>query len=141
MNAARRTSRELRRIASRFRVLAEPARLAVLQALRDGAMHVNAIVDATGFMQANLSKHLRVLHAYGMVHRSRTGRFVHYAISDPEVVALCDLMCRPTARTRPAPATISTARRTPARPRGRRRQRQPFTPGAATAAPRRTPAK
>lgn len=80
-------------VAARFRVLAEPARLRILDRLRHGPMHVNALADATGLQQANLSRHLQTLHACGLVERSRTGTFIHYGIADPQVFALCDLVC------------------------------------------------
>lgn len=111
MSATLLSARDLRRVAARFKVLAEPARLRVLQCLQHGPQHVSALMDATGLRQANLSKHLRTLHTHGLVGRARTGRFIHYAIADPAVLALCDLMCRQMAAT---PALS----RTPARPRG-----------------------
>lgn len=97
---------DLERVAARFKVLAEPARLRVLQCLRGGPQHVSALMEATGLRQANLSKHLHTLHTHGLVGRARTGRFIHYAIADPAVLALCDLMCRqvvdhPASRPRP----------------------------------------
>lgn len=102
----------LGRVAARFKVLAEPARLQVLQCLRAGPQHVSALMDATGLRQANLSKHLQTLHTHGLVGRSRTGRFIHYVIVDPAVLALCDLMCHqvvdlPAGRSRPP---VRTAR-------------------------------
>jgi DNA-binding transcriptional ArsR family regulator len=80
-------------VAARFKVLSEPARLQVLDALRSGPLHVSALMDATGLSQANLSKHLRVLHAEGLVSRRRDGLFVFYEISDRSVMELCDLVC------------------------------------------------
>lgn len=103
------SSRDLRRVAARFKVLAEPARLQVLQCLRPGVQHVGALMDATGLRQANLSKHLQTLYRHGLVDRTRTGRFIHYAIADPAVFALCDLMCRQMAR-HPAPGRRASAR-------------------------------
>ena len=87
------TPRLLASIAARFKVLAEPARLRVLDALRRGPCHVTRLVAATGLQQANLSRHLQQLYAHGFVVRSRRGTFVHYAVADPRVFALCDLMC------------------------------------------------
>jgi ArsR family transcriptional regulator len=58
-----------------------------------GPLHVTALMDATGLNQANLSKHLQLLHAHGFVSRRREGLFVHYALADESVRALCDLMC------------------------------------------------
>lgn len=81
------------RVAERFRALGEPARLALLDALRDGARSVSDLVEATGQTQANASRHLGVLHAAGLVSRRREGAFVYYDVADPEVWQLCDLVC------------------------------------------------
>jgi DNA-binding transcriptional ArsR family regulator len=93
-------------VAARFKALAEPARLQVLAALRRGPLHVSALIDVTGLNQANLSKHLQVLHANGFVTRRREGQFVYYAIADSRVFTLCDLMCgaidTPSGPQRPA---------------------------------------
>jgi DNA-binding transcriptional ArsR family regulator len=80
-------------IASRFKVLAEPARLTILNALRDGERTVTEIQDVTGLGQANLSKHLQLLHAAGFVKRRKHGLFSHYSVADRAVFRLCDLMC------------------------------------------------
>jgi ArsR family transcriptional regulator len=80
-------------VAHRFKVLAEPARLAVLNVLRDGPLTVSDLIAATGLNQANLSKHLQLLHASGFVTRRRAGLFVIYALADASVFALCDVMC------------------------------------------------
>jgi len=80
-------------IASRFKVLAEPARLQVLNQLRDGPLNVTELMDATKLNQANLSKHLQLLHAHGFVARRRDGLFVVYELADQSVFSLCDIMC------------------------------------------------
>lgn len=80
-------------VAARFKVLAEPARLQVLNALADGPRHVSALMEATGLNQANLSKHLQMLHAHGFVTRQREGLFVYYELADDSVFTLCDLAC------------------------------------------------
>ena len=43
------STRDLDRIAARFKVLAEPARLQVLQCLRAGPQHVGALIDAKDY--------------------------------------------------------------------------------------------
>jgi DNA-binding transcriptional ArsR family regulator len=83
----------LQLIAGRFKVLAEPARLTILNALREGELSVTALQDATGLGQANLSKHLQLLHAAGFVKRRKQGLFTRYAVADRAVFRLCDLMC------------------------------------------------
>lgn len=93
MKAAALTPDLLSAVADRFKVLAEPARLTVLNALRKGPRHVSALIDETGLNQANLSKHLQMLHAHGFVSRSRDGLFVYYELADKSVFALCDILC------------------------------------------------
>lgn len=124
------TRRELRDVASRFRVLAVPARLQVLQALRGGPCHVSALVDVTGLRQANLSKHLAVLRAHGLVAPARRGRFIEYGIADPGVLALCDAVCGQIARRRrPAVASAAAGHRRRTDPSSaRRRAARPALP-------------
>jgi DNA-binding transcriptional ArsR family regulator len=80
-------------IAERFKVLAEPARLEILNALRLGERTVGQLVDETGLGQANVSKHLQLLNAHGFVTRRKDGLFVYYAVADTSVFRLCDIMC------------------------------------------------
>ena len=80
-------------IAERFKALAEPARLLLLSCLRSGERTVSELVDETGLLQANASKHLQLLYAMGFVSRRKEGLFVHYALADRSVFDLCDLMC------------------------------------------------
>jgi DNA-binding transcriptional ArsR family regulator len=80
-------------IAGRFRVLAEPMRIRLLDHLRDGPATVQELKERTGGSQQNVSKHLGVLHGAGMVSRRKLGTFVRYEISDPEVFELCDQVC------------------------------------------------
>ncbi len=80
-------------IAARFRALAEPTRLAILHALEGGERTVTDLVEMTGLGQGNLSKHLQQLHSCGYLSRRRDGLFVHYALADKDVLALCEIMC------------------------------------------------
>lgn len=82
-----------RLLAERFKALAEPARLQILNALHAREQSVNELVDETGLGEANVSKHLQVLHAMGFVKRRKDRRSVHYALADKNVMKLCDLMC------------------------------------------------
>jgi DNA-binding transcriptional ArsR family regulator len=83
----------LRLVAQRFKVLAEPARLEVVNALRGGPLNVSELTNETGLNQANLSKHLQLLHASGFVTRRREGLFVIYQLADASVFQICDIMC------------------------------------------------
>jgi DNA-binding transcriptional ArsR family regulator len=80
-------------VAERFKVLAEPARLEILNALRDGPRSVTTLIDETGLNQANLSKHLQLLYTHGFVERQRSKSWVYYSLADKRVFDLCDIMC------------------------------------------------
>jgi DNA-binding transcriptional ArsR family regulator len=80
-------------IAARFKVLAEPARLRILRELREGEASVSELMDATALNQANLSKHLQLLHTHRFVARRKEGLFVYYRLADEDVFRLCDLVC------------------------------------------------
>ena len=80
-------------VAERFRALAEPARLQLMQALRGGERTVGELVEATGLNTANVSKHLQLLHGAGFVTRRKEGLYVHYGLAGDDVFRLCDIMC------------------------------------------------
>lgn len=80
-------------IAQRFRVLSDPMRVKLLDALRDGPATVKELTAATGSSQQNVSKHLGVLHTAGLVAREKDGNFVRYVCSDPSVFELCEQVC------------------------------------------------
>ena len=80
-------------IAERLRVIGEPMRIRLLDRLRDGEATVQALVEATGASQQNVSKHLGVLLRAGVVGRRKDGTFVYYRIVDEGVFALCDHVC------------------------------------------------
>lgn len=84
-------------IAERFRALGEPARLRLLDALRDGEMTVSELVERTGLGQANVSKHLHILLTLGFVARQKEGVFVRYRLAGEDVFRLCDVMCERVA--------------------------------------------
>jgi DNA-binding transcriptional ArsR family regulator len=83
----------LEMVAVRFKVLAEPARLEILSRLREGEMTVGDLVESTGLGQANVSRHLQLLHSSGFVNRRKDGLFVYYSLADAHVFQLCDMMC------------------------------------------------
>jgi DNA-binding transcriptional ArsR family regulator len=80
-------------VAQRFRVLGEPMRIKLLDRLREGDATVGELQEALGASQQNVSKHLGILHAAGMVARAKEGNHARYSISDPSVFELCDQVC------------------------------------------------
>lgn len=94
MAAEQMTDKMIEVVAKRFRMLGEPFRLRLLQQLQTGEKTVNELVAALDGNQPNVSKHLALLYDSGLVGRRREGTSVVYAISDPMVFKLCDLVCR-----------------------------------------------
>ncbi|WP_103020272.1 ArsR/SmtB family transcription factor [Salinibacter altiplanensis] len=88
-------SDEVEAVARRFDVLGVPARLRLLSALHaKGEQTVGALVEATGFRQSNVSKHLGRLTEEGLLARRREGVHVYYTLDDPTLGALCMLVSR-----------------------------------------------
>ncbi|HMS01811.1 MAG TPA: metalloregulator ArsR/SmtB family transcription factor [Gemmatimonadaceae bacterium] len=85
-------------VADRFKALAEPNRLLLLQVLQGGELAVGEIVERTGLSLANASKQLQQLHAAGFIQRRKEGLFVYYGLADFDVLTLCDLMCNRVSR-------------------------------------------
>lgn len=86
---------ELESLASRFKILAEPTRLQILAALCNQEHSVQEICDRTGLLQGNVSKHLRLMKAAGVVACRRQGVWRYYRVIDLDLLSLC-------ARTRKA---------------------------------------
>ncbi len=84
-------------IADFFKVLSEMSRLQIICALKNGEKNVSQIIEMTGLGQANVSKHLKVLTQAGIVNRSQEGVNVFYAIANPLVFPLCDIVCNSIA--------------------------------------------
>jgi DNA-binding transcriptional ArsR family regulator len=80
-------------IAERFRVIGEPMRIRLLDALRDGEATVGELTARLGASQQNVSKHLGVLHQAGIVSREKQGTSVLYSIADDSVFDLCEQVC------------------------------------------------
>lgn len=65
--------------------MADPSRLAILEALRDGERTVSDLVAATGLSQPNTSAHLACLRDCGLVASRQDGRYVYYGFADAGV--------------------------------------------------------
>ncbi|MGZ4961489.1 MAG: ArsR/SmtB family transcription factor [Limisphaerales bacterium] len=83
---------QLGEVASRFRLLGEPMRLKILQAVCKKPLTVTEIVEAVGATQANVSKHLALLAAGEILERRKVGQCVFYGLKDALVLQLCMLV-------------------------------------------------
>lgn len=74
--------------AEMFRVLGHPARIRILELLRDGERTVGELQAALGMDSGGTSQHLGVLRRNGIVEGRRAGTSVHYRAKDPRIFQL-----------------------------------------------------
>ena len=73
-----------------FKVLNHPARLAILDILRDGEHCVCHMEAHLGYRQAYISQQLMVLREAGLIQDRRDGWNVFYRAAEPRVFAVLD---------------------------------------------------
>ena len=75
------------------KTLANPKRQEILNTLRIKEMTVTELVKETGLPQANISQHLSLMRAHGVVNTKKEGTHVLYSIANPKIIQAFDLMC------------------------------------------------
>ncbi len=79
-------------VAKYFKVLSDPARVRVLELLRErGELSVGELTEALALGRTNLSNHLGCLRWCGFVHTRREHRTVYYRVADARVSELLAL--------------------------------------------------
>src|SRR2546423_15291158 len=76
--------------ATLFRVLGHPARVRILELLRDGERSVGSLQAALGLDSGGASQHLAALRRIGLVTARREGTSVFYSVEDPRVFDLLE---------------------------------------------------
>lgn len=76
------------------KVLTDPKRLMLIDALRPGERSVGELADMVGLSLANASQHLAVLRHAGLVMTRRAGTSIHYRLSESDLVEACDIIDR-----------------------------------------------
>lgn len=74
------------------KVLTDPKRLMLLDALRSGDRSVGELAETIGVALPNASQHLAVLRAAGLVDGRRIGTTVLYRLAEPAIVEACDVI-------------------------------------------------
>jgi DNA-binding transcriptional ArsR family regulator len=77
--------------AGMFRTLGHPARVRILELLRDGEHTVGALQEALDLDSGGTSQHLAALRRIGLVESRREGTSVFYRAADPRVFGLLDI--------------------------------------------------
>jgi ArsR family transcriptional regulator len=80
-------------VANRFKIMSEPLRLRLLQSLQGGEKSVGELTELCRTSQPNVSKHLKILQAGGLVNRKQKGNTAFYSIADPSIFTLCEVVC------------------------------------------------
>ena len=71
--------------ANLFRVLGHPARVRILELLRDGERSVGSLQVELALDSGGTSQHLAALRRIGLVESRREGTSVYYRVDDPRV--------------------------------------------------------
>jgi DNA-binding transcriptional ArsR family regulator len=74
-----------------FRALGHPARIRLLQLLRDGERTVGALQATLDLDSSGTSQHLAALRKQGLVTNRREGTNVYYRVKDPRTLELLAL--------------------------------------------------
>ncbi len=74
------------------KTLANPKRLEIISALKDGELSAGDLVERLGIAKANVSQHLAVLRQRRVVTARRKGVNIYYSIHSPKIVEACALM-------------------------------------------------
>lgn len=74
-----------------FKTLGHPARIRILEVLRDGNQSVGELASKVGVEPSHLSHQLAVLRRAGVVHGSKSGTAVIYTVPDPRVFQLLEV--------------------------------------------------
>lgn len=74
-----------------FRTLAHPARIQVLELLRDGERSVAELIPGVGLEPSHLSQHLGTLRRANIVQSRKKGSNVLYKVSDVRIFDLLEV--------------------------------------------------
>jgi DNA-binding transcriptional ArsR family regulator len=91
-----------------LKTLANPRRLEMAHLLAEGPMTVGRLADRLALAQPNVSQHLALMRAAGVVEAERDGREIRYRLADPDIIAACNLMRAALQRRLARLADIST---------------------------------
>lgn len=106
-----------------FRLLGHPARVRILELLRDGERSVGELQTALGLDSSGTSQHLTAMRRQGLLESRRAGTSVFYRVKDPRMFQLLEVarqvLSSQLEETRELLGDLAEA---PAVPRSRRRR-------------------
>jgi DNA-binding transcriptional ArsR family regulator len=81
-------------LAARFKLLAEPVRLRILEMLAEGERSVQEVTALTGLRQPHISRQLAILAESGILLRRKEGTRVYYSLRDSNISAIMETASR-----------------------------------------------
>ncbi|MGD0883013.1 MAG: metalloregulator ArsR/SmtB family transcription factor [Acidimicrobiales bacterium] len=77
-----------------FKTLGHPARIRVLEILREGERPVSELILETGLEASHLSQQLGIMRRANLVQARKVGSSVLYTVSDPQIFDLLEIAKR-----------------------------------------------
>lgn len=74
------------------KTMANPVRMEIIYALKEGEKTVTELVESIGLAKSNISQHLAVLKGAEMVEARREGQNIFYSIANEKIIEACRLM-------------------------------------------------
>lgn len=74
------------------KIFSNAKRLEILSALKDREMSAGELIEEISVSKANLSQHMSVLKAKGVILTRREGVNIYYRIANPKIIQACNLM-------------------------------------------------
>ena len=84
-------SENIEQAAVAMQAMSHPLRIKILCLLSSGEMMVQEITDAVGSTQSNISQHLGILRACGMINSRKQATKVFYRIEDERILKMISL--------------------------------------------------
>ena len=77
-----------------FKVLGHPARIRILEILREGERPVSELIPEVGIEASHLSQQLGVMRRANLIHSRKVGSNVLYSVGDPTLFELLEVAKR-----------------------------------------------
>jgi len=74
------------------KIFSHAKRLEIINALKEKELSAGELIAKIGLTKANLSQHMSVLKAKGVVSTRREGVNIYYRIANPKIIQACNLM-------------------------------------------------
>ena len=74
------------------KVFSNATRIEMLNLLRDKELSVTELIRRTRLSQANISQHLSIMKAKGIVTSKRRGKNIYYRLENPKIIKAFDII-------------------------------------------------